>query len=279
MTAQLTLGYSPCPNDTLIFYALVHGRVSLGHVSFAPPVHADVETLNLWALQGRLDVSKLSFHALGHVLDRYVLLAAGAALGRGCGPLVVTRPGRQPDLARSSIAIPGEYTTAAMLLRLYAPQARNLQVLPFDRIMEAVARGEADGGVIIHESRFTYQEHGLVCLRDLGQWWEEETGLPIPLGCIAARRSLAENVRQEIEGGIRESLLWARANPQECMAYIRAHAQEMSATVLQSHIGLYVNEHSQDIGEEGRAAVTELLRRGREAGIFPATDAEPWSRK
>jgi 1,4-dihydroxy-6-naphthoate synthase len=276
MTDPLILGYSPCPNDTFIFYALVHGRVPLSHISFAPPVHADVETLNLWALQQRLDVSKLSFHALGHVLDRYVLLAAGAALGRGCGPLLVTRPGRQPDLGRASIAIPGAYTTAAMLLRLYAPQARQLQVLPFDRIMSAVARGEADCGVIIHESRFTYQEHGLVCLRDLGQWWEEETSLPIPLGCIAARRSLPGSVRQEIEGAVRESLLWARANPQAGMAYIRAHAQEMSGTVLQSHIGLYVNDYSLDIGEEGRAAVTELLRRGRAVGIFPATDVEPW---
>jgi len=276
MTDQLTLGYSPCPNDTFIFYALVHGRVPLSHVSFAPPDLTDVETLNLWALQERLDVSKLSFHALGHVLDRYVLLAAGAALGRGCGPLLVTRPGRQPDLVGSRIAIPGVYTTAAMLLRLYAPQASRLQVLPFARIMGAVARGEVDYGVIIHESRFTYQEHGLVCLRDLGQWWEEETGLPIPLGCIAARRDLPAVALREIEGAIRESLLWARANPQACMAYVRAHAQEMSGTVLQSHIGLYVNDYSLDIGEEGRMALTEFLRRGRAAGIFPATAVEPW---
>lgn len=276
MTDRLTLGYSPCPNDTFIFYALVHGRVGLGQVSFAPPVHADVETLNLWALQRRLDVSKISFHALGHVLDRYVLLASGSALGRGCGPLLVTRPGRQPDLLAARIAIPGAYTTAAMLLRLYAPRASQLQVMPFDRIMGAVAAGEVDCGVIIHESRFTYQEQGLVCLRDLGQWWEEETGLPIPLGCIAARRDLAAAVLQEIEGAIRESLLWARANPRAGMGYIRAHAQEMSDTVLQSHIGLYVNDYSLDLGEGGRAAVAELLRRGRAAGIFPAISVEPW---
>lgn len=276
MTGQLTLGYSPCPNDTFIFYALVHGRVPLTQVSFAPPVHADVETLNLWALQGRLDVSKLSFHALGHVLDRYVLLASGAALGRGCGPLLVARPGWQPDLGCSSIAIPGAYTTAAMLLRLYAPRVCQLQVLPFDRIMAAVARGEVDCGVIIHESRFTYQEQGLVCLRDLGQWWEEETGLPIPLGCIAARRGLSEVVLREIEGAIRESLLWSRANPRAGMGYIRAHAQEMSDMVLQSHIKLYVNDYSLDLDEVGRAAVAELLRRGRAAGIFPVAAAEPW---
>jgi 1,4-dihydroxy-6-naphthoate synthase len=277
MSNRLTIGYSPCPNDTFIFYALVHGQVPLSQVSLAAPVHADVETLNLWALEGMLDVSKLSFHALGHVLEQYVLLAAGAALGRGCGPLLVTRPGRPPDLGRVSVAIPGAYTTAAMLLRLYAPQASQLMVLPFDRIMGAVARGEADCGVIIHESRFTYQEHGLVCLRDLGQWWEEETALPIPLGCIAARRSLPGNVRQEIEGAVRQSLLWARANPQACMAYIRTHAQEMDGMVLQRHIGLYVNDYSLDIGGEGRAAILELLRRGRAAGIFPARDMEPWS--
>ena len=276
MTSQMTLGYSPCPNDTFIFYALVHGRVPLAHISFAPPVHADVETLNLWALKGRLDVSKLSFHALGHVLDRYVLLASGAALGRGCGPLLVARPGWQLDLGRSSIAIPGAYTTAAMLLRLYAPQVCHLQVLPFDQIMGAVVRGEVDCGVIIHESRFTYPEQGLVCLRDLGQWWEEETGLPIPLGCIAARRDLDAVVLREIEGAIRESLYWARANPRACMGYIRAHAQEMSDTVLQSHVGLYVNDYSLDIDEKGRAAVMEFLRRGRAAGIFPGAAAEPW---
>ena len=277
MSGPLSLGYSPCPNDTFIFYALAHGLLPPG-VSFAPPVLADVETLNLWALQGRLDVSKLSFHALGHVLDRYALLASGAALGRGCGPLLVTRPGQTPDLARAHIAIPGAYTTAAMLLRLYAPRAGTLQVLRFDRIMDAVVQGEADCGVVIHESRFTYQQRGLVCLRDLGEWWEAETGLPIPLGCIAARRNLPADTFREIEGAIRESLRWARANPEAAMGYIRAHAQEMSGSVLQSHIGLYVNDSSLDIGDQGRAAVTELLRRGRVAGLFPVAADEPWHR-
>ena len=187
----------------------------------------------------------------------------------------MTGPGRQPDLAGARIAIPGAYTTAALLLRLYAPRVRQLLVLPFDQIIGAVAGGDADCGVIIHESRFTYQEQGLVCLRDLGQWWEEETGLPIPLGCIAARKNLDAAVLREIEDAVRESLLWARANPQACMGYIRAHAQEMSDMVLRSHIGLYVNDYSLDLGEEGRAALAELLRRGRAAGIFPATGAVP----
>jgi 1,4-dihydroxy-6-naphthoate synthase len=276
MRGPLTLGYSPCPNDTFIFYALVHGRIATGSVVFAPPVHADVETLNLWALQGKLDVTKLSFNALGHVLDRYLLLGSGAALGRGCGPLLVARQGWTGDITRARIAIPGAYTTGAMLLRLCLRQAGHLQPMPFDGIIGAVARGETDCGVIIHESRFTYQEQGLVCLRDLGAWWEEETGLPVPLGCIVARRSLPDDVLGEIEATIRESLRWARANPQEGMGYIRAHAQEMSNTVLQSHIGLYVNDYSLDIGAEGRAAVQELLRRGRAAGIFPVMDVRPW---
>lgn len=276
MNAPLTLGFSPCPNDTFIFFALVHGRLAPGRVSFAPPLLADVETLNCWALAGRLDVSKLSFHALGHVLDRYVLLGAGAALGRGCGPLLVARPGRLPDLAAARIAIPGAYTTAAMLLRLYLPEARRLQIMPFDRIMPAVARGEVDCGVIIHESRFTYREQGLSCLRDLGQWWEEETGLPIPLGCIVARRSLGAETARAVEEAIAASLRWARGHPDASLDYIRAHAQEMNEDVLQRHISLYVNDFSLAMGEEGRAAVAELLRRGREAGIFPAVENAPW---
>ncbi|MFZ5798281.1 MAG: 1,4-dihydroxy-6-naphthoate synthase [Thermodesulfobacteriota bacterium] len=278
MNRALTIGYSPCPNDTFIFYALAHGLISRDRISFAPPVHADVETLNLWAMEGKLDVSKLSFHALGHVLDRYVLLSAGAALGRGCGPLLVAGPGRRPDIATCTIAIPGAYTTAAMLLRLYAPGISRLRVLPFDRIMGAVVKGEVDCGVIIHEGRFTYQEQGLCCLQDLGRWWEEETGLPIPLGCIAARKEFPVSVLADIEGAIRESLLWARSNPEGGMAYIRTNAQEMNSAVLRDHISLYVNDFSLEIGEEGRAAVTELLRRGRAAGIFPATEAEPWLR-
>lgn len=269
MNNRLTIGYSPCPNDTFLFYALMHDRVPLERISFAPPVLDDVETLNRRALRGILDVTKLSFHALGHVLDRYEMLSAGAALGRGCGPLLVARPGAGRDVSRAAIAIPGEYTTAALLLRLFLPEAGNLRVMRFEQIVGAVERGEVDYGVIIHESRFTYAEHGLACLRDLGQWWEETTGLPVPLGCIAARRTLGQGVVREIDRALRASVQWARANPERCMDYIRQYAQEMDEGVLRSHIGLYVNDFTLDIGEEGRAAVTELLRRGRAAGIFP----------
>ncbi len=266
----LSLGFSPCPNDTYIFGALVHGKVPLRNIAFAEPCLEDVETLNTWSESGRLDVTKLSFHAWGHVRDRYALLQSGAALGRGCGPLLISGKGDKPaDLSNWRIAIPGELTTAACLLRLYQPDCRRLEVRRFDRIIEAVVRGEVDGGVIIHESRFTYQEQGLSCVQDLGAWWEEQTGLPIPLGCIAARAGLEEAVREEAESAIRASIAWADSHPEEGMAYIRGHAQEMDPEVMRNHIRLYVNDFSRDLGGEGLRAVEEFLRRGTEAGLFP----------
>lgn len=270
----LSLGFSPCPNDTYIFNGLVHGKVPLSRLTFAEPLLADVETLNEWALQGRLDVTKVSFHAFGHVLDRYALLHAGAALGRGCGPLLITgNQDKAADMADWRIAIPGAYTTAALLLRLYQPACRHLVVMRFDRIMEAVAEGIVDGGVIIHESRFTYGRMGLHCVRDLGEWWEHATGLPIPLGCIAARKSLPPALREEIDAGLSASLRWADSHPAEGWDYIRSHAQEMDPEVIRSHIDLYVNRYSRGLGDEGLHAVRELLRRGAAAGLFaPGSD-------
>jgi len=267
----LTIGYSPCPNDTFIFHALLHGVVGReSGLRFAPEVLADVETLNEWAMAGRLDVTKLSFHALGHVLDEYVLLDAGSALGRGCGPLLVARqPLARAALHEKKIAIPGRYTTAAMLLRLFAPQCDNLVVMRFDRIMPAVAAGEVDAGVIIHESRFTYPQHGLALIQDLGQWWEGETGLPIPLGGIVARRSLGDEVIAAVARLVAASVRRAFAHPDESRAYIRQHAQELDDRVTRDHISLYVNDFSRRLGEEGRAAVAEFFRRGRAAGVLP----------
>ncbi|MDH3349882.1 MAG: 1,4-dihydroxy-6-naphthoate synthase [Desulfobulbaceae bacterium] len=277
MLENLTIGYSPCPNDTYIFYGLTHGEISLNGLSFAPPFLEDVETLNEWALRGKLDITKLSFHALGHVLDDYVMLSAGAALGRGCGPLLVTRSDlTSTDPQQWTIAIPGAHTTAAMLLKLYLPQVKNLQVMRFDQIMEAVRAGKVDAGVIIHESRFTYQEYDLTSVKDLGSWWEEETGLPIPLGCIAARRSLGHEVIGKIDRAIQASLVWANQHPDSCGEYIRDHAQELDDEVTRNHINLYVNDFSLNIGKEGRAAVTELLRRGREASLFSHPETTPW---
>jgi 1,4-dihydroxy-6-naphthoate synthase len=268
--SQLSIGYSPCPNDTFIFYALMHGKIPLAHLRFAPPVLDDVETLNSWALAEKLDVTKLSFHALGHVLDRYTMLDSGAALGRGCGPLLVTREGRQEeDPVSWKIAVPGRYTTAALLLKLFLPGHQQVEILRFDAIMDAVAAGRVDGGVIIHESRFTYQDHGLACVQDLGQWWEDDTGLPIPLGCIAARRALDPADIAEVEQAIRASVQWAHDHPGQAGAYIKDHARELDDQVISSHINLYVNDFSLDLGDEGRAAVEELLARGRSVGVFP----------
>ncbi|MBU2537043.1 MAG: 1,4-dihydroxy-6-naphthoate synthase [Proteobacteria bacterium] len=267
---RLTLGFSPCPNDTFIFHALVHGKQCVQTPNFAEPTLADVETLNEWALAGRLDVTKLSFHALGHVLDQYVLLMAGSALGRGCGPLLVARENfSAATLPRLTIAIPGRYTTAALLLRMYSPVALTTRVMRFDEIMPAIVAGEVDAGVIIHESRFTYQEHGLLLLQDLGVWWEKEAGFPIPLGGIAAKRSLGKEKIQAIDRCIQASVSAAFASPDKCMPYIRNHAQELDDKVIRDHIGLYVNPFSLDLGAEGTAAVREFLARGRQLGLFP----------
>ncbi len=270
--APLTIGYSPCPNDTFIFHALLHGAVGReASLCFAPEALADVETLNEWAFARRLDVTKLSFHAFGHVLDDYVLLDAGSALGRGCGPLLVAREQCEvAALAGKKIAIPGRYTTAAMLLRLFAPHCDNLVVMRFDRIMPSIAAGEVDAGVIIHESRFTYPFHGLTLVRDLGEWWEGESGHPIPLGGIVARRALGDAVIAAVARLVAASVRWAFAHPGDSRDYIRAHAQEMDEEVTRRHINLYVNDFSCQLGEAGRAAVAEFLRRGRMTGVLPA---------
>ena len=268
----LTLGYSPCPNDTYIFNALVNGHLDWHGPALAPPLLEDVETLNDWALQGRLDITKVSCHALGHLRREYTLLPAGAALGRGCGPLLVTKETRQADGTSGwRIAIPGRFTTAALLLQLYAPGVQTV-ILRFDRIMESIAQGQVDAGVIIHESRFTYQQHGLRCVCDLGAWWEQESGLPIPLGCIVMRKSLGPDLHARVAAGIAASIRWADEHPLEVLPYIRAHAQEMDIEVMRNHIDLYVNSFSKDLGPEGQAAIEELLQRGEAVGLFPGME-------
>ncbi len=264
----LSLGFSPCPNDTFIFHDLVHGLVT-GCPEFAPPIKADVETLNLWALRTKLDVTKISFHALGHVLDDYVLLGAGSALGRGCGPLLVTTPSKADlPLEELRVAIPGHYTTAAMLLRLFAPCLKKISVLDFTQIMPAVSQGRFDAGVIIHESRFTYQQYDLVCRQDLGLWWENLTGHPIPLGGIAARRDLGKDLLYRIEKCIRNSVKQAFAEPERPMPYIKQYAQELDDTVIKNHIDLYVNNFSQNLGSKGLAAVHKFIELGINNKIF-----------
>lgn len=273
MTKSLTLGFSPCPNDTFMFYPLVHGLVNTSGLSYKERLE-DVETLNQLALQGVLDVTKVSYHALGHIRDEYTLLHSGSALGRGCGPLLITG-GKQfsspTDLRGKTIAVPGRYTTAMLLLRLFDPSLENFLVMPFNEIMDAVLTGNADAGVIIHESRFTYHGFGLHKLLDLGEWWEQETGLPIPLGGIAARRSLGKEKIAAVERALREGVDYARTHTTEAAHYIGEHAQEMDAEVCAAHIKLYVNDFSADLGEEGKLAIECLLERAEKAGIVPAS--------
>jgi 1,4-dihydroxy-6-naphthoate synthase len=265
----LTLGFSPCPNDTFIFHALVKGLVTAGNFSFKEHL-MDVEQLNQQALAAVFDVTKVSFHLYGHIRDNYTLLPSGAALGRGCGPLLVSRKDCPvASLHDKPVALPGRYTTAALLLRLFAPQLNNLVYMPFDRIMPAVATGEVAAGVIIHESRFTFREYGLFQLADLGVWWEEDTGCPIPLGGIVAKSSLGREVIDTVGRLIAESIGHASANPQAPREYIRAYSQEMCDEVCDAHIGLYVNDFSLDLGDEGRRAVAVLMERGESAGLLP----------
>ncbi|MEW6351720.1 MAG: 1,4-dihydroxy-6-naphthoate synthase [Thermodesulfobacteriota bacterium] len=265
---SLRIGYSPCPNDTFIMAALAQGRVETS-LRFRIET-ADVEKLNEWALAARLEVTKLSFAALGRVRDRYALLHSGAALGRGCGPLVVSRAGTHLDaLHEGIVASPGELTTAALLLALFHGEPLRFRHMLFSEIMPAVARGDADFGLVIHEGRFTFAEHGLDALVDLGAWWEEETGSPIPLGGIAVRRDIGQRIAREVDLAIARSLMMADPNSDETMRYVRSHAQEMDLEVIRQHIGLYVNSFTRDIGPEGEAAVAELFARGQRTGLIP----------
>ncbi|MGH8791878.1 MAG: 1,4-dihydroxy-6-naphthoate synthase [Stackebrandtia sp.] len=263
----MKLAFSPCPNDTFVFHAWVHGLVP-----GAAPVevtYADVDVTNARALSGEFDVVKVSYAALPWLRDRYELLPCGGALGRGCGPLVLTASAATPESLRdATVAVPGERTTAYLLFRLWSRQftPKRIVVVPFDEIMPGVAAGRFDAGLVIHEARFTYGEHGLTLLRDLGEWWEADTGRPIPLGAILARKGLDV---EAVASWIRASLRHAWARPQDSAEYVAAHAQELSAEVTRQHIDLYVNEFTADLGQEGAAAVDALLARAAAAGLTP----------
>jgi 1,4-dihydroxy-6-naphthoate synthase len=269
----LTLAYSPCPNDTFIFTPWAEGRID-----GAPAVverYEDIDTLNRIALAGEPDVVKVSFHAFGRLRDRYGLLRSGGALGRGCGPLVVARTPFDADgLNARTVAIPGRLTTAALLVRLFAPglSDANIVVLPFHEIMPAVCSGRVDAGVIIHESRFTYQRHGLTRIVDLGEWWERETGHAIPLGGIAMRRDLGAELIRRTERALTASVDYAHAHPADVWPTIRRHAQEMEDEVMRQHIALYVNDFTRDYGAEGEAAIRHLLETAERLAIVPHSD-------
>ena len=271
MTKELSLGFSPCPNDTFMFYPLVHGLVETDGLVYRERLE-DVETLNQLARAGELDVSKVSYHALGHIREEYALLRSGSALGRGCGPLLVALKKCAPhELRGRTIAVPGRYTTALMLLQLFDPALDTFIIMPFNEIMDAVLSGCVDAGLIIHESRFTYHGFGLHKLLDLGEWWEAETGLPLPLGGIVARRSLGTETIAAVERALKAGVDYAREHPDEATRYIGEHAQEMSQEVCAAHIRLYVNDFSTDLGDEGVRAITCLLQRAGQAGIIPVS--------
>jgi 1,4-dihydroxy-6-naphthoate synthase len=266
---DVKLAFSPCPNDTFVFHAWTHGLIEA-----APAVevtYADIDVTNSAAEQGVFDVVKVSYAALPWLLDRYRLLPTGGALGRGCGPLVLTRD-TLPSLDGRTVAVPSERSTAYLLFRLWATGQRpaRIDVVPFASIMPAVRDGHYDAGLVIHEARFTYPSYGLSALIDLGEWWERDTGLPIPLGAIIAKRE-ADHTR--LARVVRASVEYAWAHPSASAAYVAEHADEMSPDVQQQHIALYVNEFTRDLGDEGYAAADELLARAFEAGLTPTRPA------
>lgn len=265
---KLTLGYSPCPNDCFIFDALVHHKIDTEGLEFEVEL-GDVETLNQKALKGELDITKLSFHAYGYVLDNYILLRAGSALGFNCGPLLVQKsdlPSRNTESL--TVAIPGKLTTANFLLSLAFPDLKNKVEYIFSDIENAVLSGAVDAGLLIHENRFTYEQKGLKKIIDLGEYWDSLIHAPIPLGGIVMKRSCKEDLLQKVNRLIRKSVEFAFAHPESCMAYVKAHAQEMEEEVIKKHIALYVNKFSVDLGVDGENAVNLLFKKAKEIGLF-----------
>ncbi len=283
---RLSLGYSPCPNDTFIFDALVHGRIDTEGLAFDVRL-GDVEELNQLAVAGTLDVTKLSYHAFGYLTETYALLNAGSALGRGVGPLLVTADAdlvlRQAQQGPRTlvqgevegaeehlpVAIPGKLTTANYLLGLAYPELTNKTEVLFSDIESRLLSGEFAAGLLIHENRFTYHERGLHKIADLGEFWEGSTGHPIPLGGIVIKRSLPEEVQQTFDRVLARSVRYAFEHPAASADYVAANAQEMDPEVMRQHIALYVNDYSLDLGPEGRGAVRAFLAQGRERGVIP----------
>lgn len=270
----ITLGFSPCPNDTFIFEAMLHGRVDTEGLRFEPVIE-DVEALNRRAFAGELLATKLSYHAYAHLTNKYVLLDAGSALGNQCGPLLIAKSAlSEEEVNQARIAIPGAMTTANFLLSLAYPHATNKYEVVFSEVEQAVLLGEADAGLIIHENRFTYAQKGLVKIMDLGDHWENTTGMPIPLGGIVVRRDLPKEVQQKINRVLRRSVAYAFAHPEEVMPYVRAYAQEMEDPVMQAHIQLYVTPFTENLGERGRAAVEHMFQVAQEKGVLQEIDKD-----
>ncbi len=273
---KLTLGFSPCPNDTFIFDALIHDKIDTEGLTF-DVFFDDVETLNQKAMRGELDITKLSFHALAYVVNQYALLNAGSALGFGVGPLLICKKENvekvksqlKTENCQLKVGIPGKYTTANFLLGIAYPQLREKKELVFSEIEGALLNEEIDLGLIIHENRFTYQDKGLVQIIDLGNYWEHLTNCAIPLGGIVVNRNLPLEIQHKINRVLRKSVEYAFANPKSCLAFIRQHAQEMDEAVMYKHIELYVNQYSIDLGEEGKKAIDTLFEIALKNRIIP----------
>ena len=277
---KLTLGFSPCPNDTFIFDALIHHKIDTEGLEFEV-FYDDVETLNQKAMRQALDITKLSYHAFAYVTKNYVLLDAGSALGFGVGPMLICKANPDEIYAQLTthnpqlkIGIPGKYTTANFLLGLAFPNANNKVELVFSDIEDAVLDGRVDAGLIIHENRFTYQNKGLKKIIDLGDYWEQLTGCAIPLGGIVVSRALPLDIQHKINRVLRSSVEFSLANPKSGLEYIRQHAQEMSEEVMYKHIDLYVNKYSVDLGTEGKKAIKLLFETALEKKIIPEITKE-----
>lgn len=269
---KLTLGFSPCPNDTFIFDAMVNGKIDTRGLTF-DYVMEDVETLNIWAEQGKLDITKLSYHTFLHVVSEYALLHSGSALGKGVGPLLIAKNDLDlNNIANYKIAIPGVNTTANLLLSLAYPMAKQKEELVFSEIEQAVLDGRYDAGLIIHESRFTYAQKGLVKLADLGDWWEREMNAAIPLGGIVMKRSLGKDLYNKVDSIIKESILYSWRQYPQLSSFITENAQEMEEEVMRQHINLYVNEYSTDLGAAGEHAIQTLFDKAEHAGILTTND-------
>ncbi|MDA8963554.1 1,4-dihydroxy-6-naphthoate synthase [bacterium] len=256
---KLTLGFSPCPNDTFMFDALVNKKVDTEELEFEV-ILEDVETLNLMALERKLDVTKLSFNAFLRACSDYILLQSGSALGKNCGPLVISKAHHSLD-SKSKVAIPGKYTTANSLFQLAFPNCKNTTEIIFSEIEDAVLNERVDAGVIIHENRFTYEQKGLQKVMDLGEYWESETGLPIPLGGIAVLRTFNTDIQQKVQRVLKRSIEYAFQNPKSSEDYVCKYAQEMSYDIMKKHIELYVNEYSVNLGVNGREAIEYLFQK------------------
>lgn len=272
MNTHLRVGFSPCPNDTFMFHALVHGQVPCPGLQLEFVI-ADVEELNRMAFEKKLDITKISYFALGHLLSDYLLLRSGSALGKNCGPMLIAKnpvDAKPEKINAMRIAIPGAYTTANFLMSIAFPEAKNKIPMLFSEIEQAVLNEDVDAGVIIHENRFTYQQKGLHKIADLGEYWEKTTGALIPLGGIAASRKLQPEIIQQFEAALKRSIEYAFDNPTAATGYIRNHAQEMEEEVMYNHIRLYVNEYSKDLGKEGQHAVERLFSMAMQKGLIPA---------